>query len=35
MAACIGLTRNKKLFEKVVPIEQSLSENYSGIFHFR
>ena len=35
LAAMANLTLHKKLFYKVVPIDQSFTEDYAGVFHFR
>ena len=35
LAAMAGLTLNERLFHKVIPEDQSFTENYAGIFHFR
>ena len=28
--ACVGIVQNKKLREKVIPIDENFKENYSG-----
>ena len=35
LAAMANLTLHKKLFYKVVPLDQSFVEAYTGVFHFR
>ena len=35
LAALANLTLNKRLFHQVVPDDQSFTEDYAGIFHFR
>ena len=35
LAAVANLTLNDKLFYQIVPPEQSFSDGYAGIFHFR
>ena len=35
LAAVANLTLNQRLFHQVVPEDQSFTNNYAGIFHFR
>ena len=35
LAAIANLTMHKKLFEEVVPHDQTFTDGYAGIFHFR
>ncbi|XP_058465598.1 calpain-A-like isoform X1 [Malaya genurostris] len=35
LAACANLTRDQKLFLRVVPEDNSFEDDYAGIFHFR
>ena len=35
VAAVAGITCNKTLIHKVIPKDQSFTEDYAGIFHFR
>lgn len=30
IAACVGIMQNKKLFARIVPRDQSFTENYTG-----
>ena len=35
LAALANMAMNKRVRAKVVPLDQSFSEEYAGIFHFR
>lgn len=35
IAAVVGIMQSPALLNKVIPKEQSFSENYTGMFHFR
>lgn len=35
IAGCVGIMQSESLFAKVVPGDQSFTENYNGMFHFR
>ncbi|CAF0859466.1 unnamed protein product [Brachionus calyciflorus] len=35
IAGVVGIMQSPKLFAKVVPSDQSFTDNYAGIFHFR
>jgi hypothetical protein len=35
LAAMANMAMNKRVRAKVVPLDQSFSEEYAGIFHFR
>ncbi len=35
IAGVVGIMQSEKLLAKVVPHDQSFSENYTGMFHFR
>lgn len=35
VAAIAGLTLNKKLLERVCPVNQTFDKTYAGVFHFR
>lgn len=35
LAAMANLTLNKRIFHQVVPEDQSFTDDYAGIFHFR
>ncbi len=35
IAGVVGIMQSPKLLAKVVPRDQSFSDNYTGMFHFR